>query len=156
MNCEVKRAYDKWISENYDGLLVYARRYSKHPNDLLHHIYLKIRELPNLNAILTGKPWGYHILSLFRQAKMGEFSKMYRILDSVEHDVAQVSEIHCIILREEVDNVVRQLDFFDRTIFELRLDGYSMTQIAEESKISVHTIYYSLRKTTNILRKLIC
>lgn len=147
-----KRAYDNWISQNYDGLLTYARRYHKCPNDLLHFVYLRVRELDNLQAILDGKPWGYHILAMFRQAKMGTFKKHYLILDRELPDIADEPSEGKVVEREELDLVLRRLPWFDRTLFELRLRGQNLVELADESGISMHTIYYSIRKTTKILK----
>ena len=149
----VKRDYDKWFAENYYGLLKYAKRYHHCPNDLLHEVYVRIRDLKHLPDILNGKPWGYHQLAMYRQAKMGKFAKEYRILEWPAVDVAQVHEQQKIIKREQVDLVLSRLDWFDRTLFQLKLDGQSLTQLADESGISCHTIYYSIRKTTALLKK---
>jgi RNA polymerase sigma factor (sigma-70 family) len=152
MNSGATSRYDQWIAQNYAGLLKYARRYHKHPHDLLHEVYLRIRKMPHLDRILEGKPWGYHILAMFRQAKMGKFAKTYLILDHVEADVPEVHEVQRVLCREQVDLVLSRLDWFDRTLFQLKLDGQSLTELAEESGISCHTIYYSIRKTTKILK----
>ena len=153
MNSCAKRRYDDWIGENYYGLLKYAKRYHKCPHDLLHEVYLRIRKMDHLDNILNGKPWGYHILSMFRQAKMGKFNKAYKILDHVQVDVPEVHEIQRVLCREQVDLVLCRLDWFDRTLFQLKLDGQSLTDLARESGISCHTIYYSIRKTTRILKE---
>lgn len=147
-----KKTYDDWISTNYDGLLRYAKRYHRHPHDLLHSVYLRIRELPNLQQILDGKPWGYHILAMFRQAKMGTFKKQYQILDIAVPDVAEEIDNRKVLCREELDLVLARLPWFDRTLFELRLEGQNLVDLAKESGISQHTIYYSIRKTTQIIK----
>lgn len=149
-------AYDKWISANYDGLMKYAKKYHSSPHDLIHHVYLKIRELPNLQKILDGYIWGYHQVSLFRHAKSGRFNRDYKLLDGNAQDGHVTNDFQLVVLREEVDLVLSQLDFFDRAIFELRMEGESMTTLAKESGISVHTIYYSLRKTTKLLKDRLC
>ncbi len=149
---EPKDQYDRWITANYGGLMKYARRYHRDPHDLLHTVYLRIRDLPHLQAILDGKPWGYHILALFRQAKTGKFARMYKILDHPEVDLPAEDDMTIVFLREYIDLVVRRLPWFDKTLFELRLQGQSMTELAEESGIPIGTIYYSLRKTHKTLK----
>ena len=152
MNSCAKRRYDAWIQENYRGLMKYARRYHRCPHDLLHEVYLRIREMAHLDKILDGKPWGYHILAMFRQAKMGKFSKTYKILDHMVIDIPQEHDQVKILCREQVDLVLSRLDWFDKVLFQLKLDGQSLTDLAKESGISCHTIYYSIRKTTKILK----
>ena len=84
---------------------------------------------------------------------MGKFNKAYKILDHVQVDVPEVHEIQRVLCREQVDLVLCRLDWFDRTLFQLKLDGQSLTDLARESGISCHTIYYSIRKTTRILKE---
>jgi DNA-directed RNA polymerase specialized sigma24 family protein len=147
-----KARYDRWIGDNYNGLLKYARRYHRDPHDLLHTVYLKVRDMDHLDRIMDGKPWGYHILSMFRQAKMGKFARMYKLLDYPEVDIPAEDDMTVVFLREYIDLVVRRLPWFDRTLFELRMRGQSMTELAEESGIPIGTIYYSLRKTHKTLK----
>jgi hypothetical protein len=145
--------YNIWFSENYDGLFKFARRYHRCPTDLLHTVYLRIIDLPHLDQILDGKPWGYHILALHRQATTGVFAKEYRVLDLAVPEVPDVVDVAPVIRREEVALILSRLPYFDRTLFEIKLSGYNMHQFAKESGISCHTMYYSLRKTARILKE---
>jgi len=136
--------------------MVFARRYHRQPHDLLHHVYLRIYQLPNLQEIMDGKPWGYHILALHRQATTGVFAKAYKLLDGVVVDTPAEIETAPMRLREETALILSRLPWFDRTLFEIKLTGYNMHKFAKESKISPHTVYYSLRKTSAILKKNVC
>lgn len=72
---------------------------------------------------------------------------MYRILDHAPVDLPNEEPDEIVYYREQMDLVVRQLPWFDRTLFELRMSGQSMVNLSKESGIPIGSIYYSLRKT---------
>lgn len=68
-------------------------------------------------------------------------------MDHAPVDLPNEEPDEIVYYREQMDLVVRQLPWFDRTLFELRMSGQSMVNLSKESGIPIGSIYYSLRKT---------
>jgi hypothetical protein len=84
----------------------------------------------------------------------GDFKKLYapcELLDSVP-DFDNLEERLNI---EALDEVVRHLDFFDRTIFEMYLRGDNMAQLSRDSGISYGTITDTIYRIKNTIREVL-
>lgn len=125
----------------------YAKRYTSLPEDLVHHTYLQLidADFTYINDVLTES---YFKVSMYNNQR-GDFKKLYATCETFEMD-EEPSEKR--IALEMLDEAVRHLDYFDRTIFELYLRGESMTKLSNESGINLNTIYCTLNRIRNIVK----
>jgi hypothetical protein len=77
-----------------------------------------------------------------------QFNQVWEEVENIplEHDLDKR------ICLERIDSVIRHLDKFDRTIFELYLQGEEMTQLSKESGIPISTIYLTLSKARQAIK----
>ena len=94
----------------------------------------------------------YFKRSMKNNAIRGEFHDQYTIRSEELGEIEQTHDMEKIIQREQVDAILRRLSWFDRTIFELYLGGQNMTELSEESGISLSTIYHRIKKVRTILK----
>jgi len=85
-------------------------------------------------------------------ATRGDFKKQYKIDHEEVENIPEEHDIDRRIAIEKVDVVLRHLDYFDRTIFELYLRGENMTKLSKESGIPISTIYHTLSQVRQIIK----
>lgn len=88
---------------------------------------------------------------MYNNAKTS-FKKLYATCELFEIDEEPQDKRIAI---EKLDEAVRHLDYFDRTIFELYLRGESMKKLSDESGIPLQTIYSSLKKIRKTIKQFI-
>jgi DNA-directed RNA polymerase specialized sigma24 family protein len=143
------REWDIWFEENYADLLSHAKRMSLDSVDLVHHVYLLVREKESVNH-----PWGYMLQIMWREAKSGRFAKLYKTSPELPADVPDEREDLTYALRkEQMQLFVDGMHEFDRIVWHLYNDGYSMVEIAKGSKVPKQTLYNSLNETRKKIKK---
>ena len=139
-------SWNRYIEENYSHLMEVAEGLTDYPNDLIHFTFLRcydktpddkdryFKRAMKLNSIST----------TFRK----QFNQVWEEVENIpiEHDLDKR------ICLERVDTVLRHLDKFDRTIFELYLQGEEMKQLSKESGIPISTIYLTLSKARQAIK----
>jgi DNA-directed RNA polymerase specialized sigma24 family protein len=88
-----------------------------------------------------------------KQAGRHDFRKLYKVQDSPIENIPEEHDIDRRICIERIDVVIRQLDEFDRQIFELYLRGQNMVELSRQSKIPISTIYHTLSKVRQLLKQ---
>ena len=139
-----------YLKKNYSSLVEYARRLTSLPEDLVHHTYLRMIDADffHINDIMTDS---YFKRAMYNNAKTS-FKKLYATCELFEIDEEPQDKRIAI---EKLDEAVRHLDYFDRTIFELYLRGESMKKLSDESGIPLQTIYSSLKKIRKTIKQFI-
>ena len=145
---------DRFISENYQELVRYARKFSSAPEDLVHHTYLKARKA---NFVFINDPMTDYYLkrSIKNNAIRSDFKQFYTYRTGEIHEIAETPDMERRIALEKVDEVLRRLPWFDRTVFELYLSGQNMKEMCLESKIPKSTVYHTLHKVRETLKQII-
>lgn len=62
------------------------------------------------------------------------------------------SPVHAVVLTEELEQILRRLRPLQRRIFELRLQGQSVSQIALSAQCSERTVHRALEAITQMLQ----
>lgn len=141
-----------YLEKNYSELKRYARAFTRDPQDLIHHTFLKMHDagFVYINHQMTDH---YFKRSMKNNATRGDFKKQYKIDHDEVENIPEEHDIDRRICIEKVDVVLRHLDYFDRTIFELYLRGENMTELSKESDIPISTIYHTLSKVRQIIKE---
>lgn len=139
-------SWNKYIEENYDELLTVCKGLTDNPNDLLHYTFLKCYNKQADNKEHYFKR-ALRLNSISRQF-LKQFESRHEELTNIPLEFDLDRRI-CI---EKVDTVVRHLDRFDRTVFELYLQGENMKLISKESGIPISTIYLTLSKARQLIK----
>ena len=156
MSSEARRAFDEWFAANYDELLQVAHRLHHENRDLVHHTYIAcVKALESNPDILDDIP-GYVHRSLWNNHFNG-FRKLYYISDAPKKIGQLVSDydLQEAIRKEEALLMADHLSWFDRTVLELYLDGWSMAELARETTIDVNVFYVSIHKSKKKLRRVV-
>ncbi len=154
MSCEARKVFDEWFVENYSDLLQVARRLHRDHTDLLHHTYLGcVKALRRNKNILDNLP-GYIHTSMWNLSS-GTFRKLYHITDAPEYTHVSNYDLAEAIKKEEALLMANHLSWFDRTVLELYLDGWSMAELSRESGIKVSVFYESISQSKKKLRNVI-
>jgi DNA-directed RNA polymerase specialized sigma24 family protein len=156
MSSGAKRVFDDWFTTNYESLGHVAQRLHRDHLDLLHHTYLScVKALRKNENILDNLP-GYVHTSMWNLS-LGTFRRMYEIKDAPEYIHVSNYDISDAVRREEAMLMANHLSWFDRTVLELYLDGWSMAELSRESGIKVSVFYESIsqskKKLKDVIRK---
>lgn len=154
MSSGARKVFDQYFSDNYDDLMQVARRLHRDHLDLLHHTYLTcVKALNNNENILDNLP-GYIHTSLWNLSA-GSFRKLYQITDAPEYIHVSNYDLADAIRKEEAFILANHLSWFDRTVLELYLDGWSMAELSRESGINADVLYQSISQSKKKLRDVI-
>ena len=156
MSSKARRDFDKWFTDNYEDLLQVTRRLHRDYRDLLHYTYLAcVKALENNPHILDDIPAYVH-RSLWNN-HYNSFRKLYFISDSPKKNQQLVSnyDLQDAIRKEEALLMANHLSWFDRTVLELYLDGWSMVELGKQSGIEVNVLYKSISNSKKKLRRVI-
>ena len=146
MNSRQKKEFKDWVTKNYSKLLSVARKLHKDPYDLVNHVYCRVEKAP-MKKVME-KPFSYFTKSMYIEATRGTFKEMYTVTPPILFDpVFEDSDIQKSIMREQLEIFTDRLNWFDKTVFKLWLDGYNISQIARESSIPKETLHTSLHRT---------
>lgn len=86
---------------------------------------------------------------------LGTFRRMYEIKDAPEYTHVSNYDISDAVRREEAMLMANHLSWFDRTVLELYLDGWSMAELSRESGIKVSVFYESISQSKKKLKDVI-
>lgn len=153
MNSRGRRDFDKWIRENYTELITIAQSIHPDGRDLVHHTYLRVVKAIHKGSVIKNLP-SYFNRAMFI-ARMDEFGKLYFRGDYPQKELRSTSSVDIKIREDEALLLANHLPWFDRTILELYLDGWSMAEIARESGISADVLYKSISTSKKILRNVV-
>jgi DNA-directed RNA polymerase specialized sigma24 family protein len=146
MSLSKKKEYKDWITKNYSKLVNVAKRYTEFPFDLVSHVYIRV-EKADLNKVME-KPFSYFAKAMHIEATRGTFKEMYKqsqpILKEPKFTVADLSKS---LMREQLEIFTDRLNWFDKTVFKLWLEGNNISQVARESGIPHETLHTSLYRT---------
>lgn len=154
MSSRARKDFDEWFTDHYDDLSHVARRL--HPDwcDLLHHTYLGcVLALRKNKNILDNLP-GYVHTSMWNLST-GTFRKLYQISDAPSYTHISSYDMQEAIRKEEALLMANHLSWFDRTVLELYLDGWSMAELSRQSGINNSVLYESISQSKKKLRDVI-
>ena len=154
MSSRARRDFDAWFVKNYGDLANVARRLHRDSDDLLHHTYLScVLALRKNENILDNLP-GYVHTSMWNLST-GTFRKLYKITDAPDFEHVSNYDLQEAIRKEEALLMANHLSWFDRTVLELYLDGWSMVELGKQSGIKVNVLYKSISNSKKKLRSVI-
>jgi len=154
MNSKARKDFDAWFVENYDDLTQVARRLHPDGPDLLHHTYLScVLALRKNKNILDNLP-GYVHTAMWNLST-GTFRKLYKITDAPDYTHISNYDIQEAIRKEEALLMANHLSWFDRTVLELYLDGWSMAELSRQAGITAEVLYKSISTSKKKLRLVI-
>lgn len=154
MSSKARRDFDAWFVENYDDLTQVARRLHPDGPDLLHHTYLScVLALRKNKNILDNLP-GYVHTAMWNLST-GTFRKLYKITDAPDYTHVSNYDIQEAIRKEEALLMANHLSWFDRTVLELYLDGWSMAELSRQAGINAEVLYKSISTSKKKLRLVI-
>jgi DNA-directed RNA polymerase specialized sigma24 family protein len=154
MSSRARKDFDAWFVENYDDLTQVARRLHPDGPDLLHHTYLScVLALRKNKNILDNLP-GYVHTAMWNLST-GTFRKLYKITDAPDYTHISNYDIQEAIRKEEALLMANHLSWFDRTVLELYLDGWSMAELSRQAGIGASTLYESISQSKKKLRLVI-
>jgi len=132
-------------------LVNYAEKLTSQPSDLVHYTYLKAVEA---DFIYINDPMTdfYFKRSMSNNAKHKHWLRSTTYTDEQPEDRAEQVDMSKVIQREQIDSIMRHLSWFDRTLFELYLQGQNMHKLSEESGIPSTTVYHRLKKVKEIIK----
>lgn len=138
-----KQDWDEFFRREYDALLKIARRHTRDHHDLVHHCYQRCLTNP-----FPENPMGYAVVAMFREVTRGKFKRLYQIEDHPDaSEVPHLEDMTKSIQREQMQLVIDRLSWFDRTLMNLYLEGWSMVEVAEGTDIAVNALYQSLHRS---------
>lgn len=153
MKSGARRDFDAWFSENYDELVRTARALHPQACDLVHHTYLSIIQTLQRGHKIGNLP-GYFHTSMWKQSA-SHFRKLYRITDHPQKILVSDYDIADAIRKEEALIMANHLQWFDRVILTLYLDGWNMAELSRETGINRSTLYESISQSKKKLRHVI-
>lgn len=153
MNSRGRRDFDEWIRANYAELVRIAQSIHPDGKDLVHHTYLKVVKSIHKGSVIKNLP-AYFNRAMFI-ARIDEFGKLYFRADFPQKELHSTSSLDIKIREDEALLLANHLPWFDRTILELYLEGYSMAEISRESGISADVLYKSISTSKKILRNVV-
>lgn len=146
--------WNKWVSESYAQLVRSAKMLHTDATDLVHHTYLRV-ERQDLSKVMVN-PMGYFRKAMFIEATRGQFKKIYQLKDTPFYTHVSDYDISFAIMREELEIMTNHLSWFDRSVMQLYLDGWNLTQISRESGINVSVFHTSLHRSKKKLKDVLC
>lgn len=141
--------WNSWIERRYEYLVTICSRWCELPHDLVHHVYLRC-----IDKRFPENPEGYFLRACWNECTRGKFKKVYRIDDHVElTNVALPTEddMTKAIQRETLEIWISRLNWFDRNLIQLYLQGYTMKELGKETGINSATLYKAIERTRNQL-----
>lgn len=148
MHSSAKNDWDEWISQHYAKLVTAARKYHAEAEDLVHACYLLCREKTDVQ-----NRYAYFLRVMQREAYSGKFKSEYHITDAPLQEHAAPETDHDPIIREQLELYIDRLHRFDRLVWKLHNDGYSMVEIAHGTGIPLQTLYNSLNQTRKTIKE---
>lgn len=142
---------NSYVQDNYNMLVSYAQKLTSQPSDLVHYTYLKAVESDfiYINDQMTDY---YFKKGMKHNARDKYWLRDTTYVDEVPEDVAEHRDMSKVIQREQIDSIMRHLTWFDRTLFELYLQGQNMHKLSEESGIPSTTVYHRLKKVKEVIK----
>jgi len=151
MTSRKKEDFNKWVSENYDKLVSYAKYMHKDARDLVNHVYLRVEKQET--AKVMENPMGYFRKAMWIESTRGQFKKLYKITPEILREIPSESEgIVKSLRREQLEIFMDRLSWFDREIFRIWLTGDNISEVARESGIPKETMHTSLYRTKKKLK----
>lgn len=152
MSSEARRDFDLWFTEHYPELVKTAKVLHPDAHDLVHHTYLATVDALKRSQIANLA--GYFNTAMFKLSA-NKFRKLYERGDAPEKTLISDYDIGEAIRKEEALIMANHLKWFDRTVLELYLEGWSMTELSRESGINRSTLYESISQSKKKLRHVI-
>ena len=152
MSSEARRDFDLWFTEHYPELVKTAKALHPDAHDLVHHTYLATVDALKRSQIANLS--GYFNTAMFKLSA-NKFRKLYARGDAPEKTLVSDYDIGESIRKEEALIMANHLKWFDRTVLELYLEGWSMTELSKESGINRSVLYESISQSKKKLRHVI-
>ena len=140
--------WDNFINENYDAMILYAERLTPDATDLVHHTFLRVIKYgTDVKSLKT-----YFRRAMFIEATRGKFKKIYELKDPPKHTHVSDYDLSEAFMREDFTLACDRLNWFDREVLRLHLEGWNLTQIARESGINSSVFHTSIHRSREKLK----
>lgn len=147
MKSKHKEEWNEFLTRNYSKLRYIAKRWTKDPHDLVHHVYLRC-----LDKEYPENPLGYFVKAMYNEATRGKFKELYKTTDNEPDEQATETDWTKAVQREQLQIIIDRLSWFDRTVFSLYLQGWNMADVSRRSGVGESTLYRSLHITRKTLK----
>lgn len=142
MRSNANEIWNRFISENYKQLVAVARKIHRDAEDLVHTAYLACREKENVRNMM-----GYFTQVMKRQVYSGKFGLDHTYNTYEFFSTATDDEQSDVLMLEQMELFVDRLHKFDRAVWKLHVQGYSMVEVSAGAGIPLQTLYNSLSQT---------
>lgn len=138
-----------WMERRYGYIVAICSRWCSEPHDLVHHVYLRC-----IDKNFPENPEGYFLRACWMECTRGKFKKLYRLQEHAQLDNIQLpteDDLTQAIRRETLEIWVSRLNYFDKNLIKLYLEGYTMKELSDATGINAATLYKALERTRNTL-----
>lgn len=120
-----------WIAQHYEYAVSYARRFTDHPKDVVHDIFIKCegKQADNCAA--------YVRRAIYNQVREGVY-KM-RTAEYIDQPYEGM-EIERKLMKDKLDGVIMHMPEFDRMILRMYMEGECMKCVSRQSGIAYTTL----------------
>ena len=140
--------WSDYLTENYDELCKIASSLTDDPQDLVHHVYLKVVE----KEVEEKDNYFRRVMWIEGTANNSKFRELYTYRDTEVAELEIISDLSDKITKERIDFMLFQFNEFQREIYELWRQGYNMSKVSRESGIPRRTIDYTISQIKEFLR----
>ena len=163
----MNKTLEKYIEQNYQSLLLVAKKYTKNDDwasELLHEVIIQLYNKKQSNTILETEKnikyyivrclmvnWCYPSSPFFRKYKMNELNTVE--LNEVINTVTDECEMDSHKLLDIIEIEWAEMNWFNKIIFEKYLVLGSMKKVSKDTKIPIASIGRYIKDTKNIIKE---
>lgn len=163
----MNKTLEKYIEQNYQSLLLVAKKYTKNDDwasELLHEVIIQLYNKKQSNTILETEKnikyyivrclmvnWCYPSSPFFRKYKMNELNTIE--LNEVINTVTDECEMDSHKLLDIIEIEWAEMNWFNKIIFEKYLVLGSMKKVSKDTTIPIASIGRYIKDTKNIIKE---
>ena len=163
----MNKTLEKYIEQNYQSLLLVAKKYTKNDDwasELLHEVIIQLYNKKQSNTILETEKnikyyivrclmvnWCYPSSPFFRKYKMNELNTVE--LNEVINTVTDECEMDSHKLLDIIEIEWAEMNWFNKIIFEKYLVLGSMKKVSKDTTIPIASIGRYIKDTKNIIKE---
>ena len=163
----MNKTLEKYIEQNYQSLLLVAKKYTKNydwASELLHEVIIQLYNKKQSNTILETEKnikyyivrclmvnWCYPSSPFFRKYKMNELNTIE--LNEVINTVTDECEMDSHKLLDIIEIEWAEMNWFNKIIFEKYLVLGSMKKVSKDTTIPIASIGRYIKDTKNIIKE---
>jgi len=140
--------WNEYLTNNYDELVSIAGGLTQDPQDLVHHVFLKVceKEVEEKDSYFKRAMW------IEGTANNSKFKELYTYRSYEFGEVESNTDLSDKIAKERIDFMLFNFNPFQKKIFEYWRKGYNMSELSKESGVPRRTIDYTISQIKEFLR----